>query len=73
MAKASLAGFQRIVLDSGQSSRVTIRVDRRALSYWSTDKHDWVFAGGNRPIYVGSGSRDIRLKSTLPATIPGSI
>jgi beta-glucosidase len=62
MAPQSLAGFQRIELGPGQTRRVTIHIDARELSYWSADKHAWVIAGSDRPVHVGSSSRDIRLE-----------
>jgi beta-glucosidase len=65
MAPQVLAGFQRIKLNEGNSRDVTIRVEPRQLSYWSTPKHDWVLATGYRPVYVGSSSRDIKLTETV--------
>jgi beta-glucosidase len=65
MAPQVLAGFQRIKLNEGESRDVTIRVEARQLSYWSTHKHDWVLATGYRPVYVGSSSRDIKLTETV--------
>ncbi len=70
MAPRSLVGFERVVLEPGQRRSVTVHVDARGLSYWSTEEHDWVVAGGDRPIYVGASSRDVRLEGYLPATIP---
>ena len=67
----SLVGFERIELERGLRRRVTIHIDARALSCWSTDKHDWVVPDGDRQIYVGSSSRDIRLNGSLPALRDG--
>jgi beta-glucosidase len=61
MAVRSLAGFERMELDPGRSARVSIHVNARALSYWSVEKRSWVLAEGERAVYVGSSSRDIRL------------
>ena len=68
-APKSLAGFQRIELAPGQSRQAAIHIDARALSYWSTATHDWVMPEGSREIYVGSSSRDIRLRGTIPAGV----
>lgn len=59
-----LAAFRRVELNAGASCRITVQIGTRALSYWSTERHDWVLAGGARPIYVGASSRDIRLSGT---------
>jgi beta-glucosidase len=66
MVPRALAGFARIELEPGQSRVVTIHLDARQLSYWSTAKHGWVVADGRRPVYVGASSRDIRLQGDLP-------
>jgi beta-glucosidase len=61
-AARQLAGFVRLELPAGQATRVKVRIDRRALSYWSVTRHAWVVAEGRRPIVVGASSRDIRLQ-----------
>ena len=60
-ATKQLAGFTRVALRPGEATRVTVRIDRRDLSYWSVAQHDWVVAEGRRTIFVGASSRDIRL------------
>lgn len=68
MAMKSLAAFRRVELGAGQSRRVTLHVEARAFEYWSVERHDWVLAEGERPVYAGSSSRDIRLEGrTRPA------
>jgi beta-glucosidase len=68
-APKSLAGFARIELAPGQSRQVSIHIDGRALSYWSAATHNWAMAKGTREIYLGSSSRDIRLRGTIPAGV----
>jgi beta-glucosidase len=62
MAPKQLVGFERIELKPGESEKVKLHIGARELSYWSTAKHDWILASGDRPVYVGSSSRDIRLQ-----------
>ena len=60
----SLAGFERVELAPGQTKSMTIHIDARAFCYWSQSDHKWVSLADERPIYVGSSSRDIRLQGT---------
>ncbi len=65
MAPLHLAGFQRVTLAPGEAKEVSMRIDSRALSYWSVTDHAWVKATGRRPVYVGASSRDLRLQTTI--------
>jgi hypothetical protein len=64
-AVRSLAAFDRVKVGAGQSRRVTLDVDERELSYWSTSTHRWTLATGSRTLYVGTSSRDFRLTKDL--------
>jgi beta-glucosidase len=65
MAPKQLVGFERITLAPGERREVAIHVDGRQLSYWSVDAAGWVRAAGERTIYVGASSRDIRLQAPV--------
>lgn len=60
-AVRALAGFDRIGIEPGESKQVTIHVPLRQLQYWSTASNSWQTATGNRVVYVGASSRDMRL------------
>ncbi|WP_055702045.1 beta-glucosidase family protein [Streptomyces silaceus] len=60
----TLAAFTRVTLRPGRSRRLTLRVAERRLSYWDTDDARWIRPRGSRGVYVGSSSRDIRLRGT---------
>jgi beta-glucosidase len=60
-----LRGFSKVTLEPGESSRVTIELDKRAFAYWHEARAEWVVEGGEFHLRVGSSSRDIRLTETV--------
>jgi beta-glucosidase len=54
-----------VELKPGESKKVTFRLHREDLAYWSPEKKDWVAEPGTFEIQVGASSRDIRLKAPL--------
>jgi beta-glucosidase len=73
MAVRSLSGYARVDLAPSESKTVTVHVATRQLSYWSVDKKGWIVAGGERPIQVGSSSRDIRLTGAARVRSDGQV
>jgi beta-glucosidase len=65
MAPKELAGFDRIELAPGEASTVSIPVENRAFSYWSTEHDEWRIASGRRTIYVGQSSRRLPLEQEI--------
>ena len=61
----SLASFDRIHFDAGESKTVTLHVPLRQLQYWSTADGKWITATGKRTVSVGASSRDLRLDQTI--------
>ncbi|KAH1334674.1 hypothetical protein KXV68_005108 [Aspergillus fumigatus] len=55
-----LRGFQKLMLQPGQTGRATFKLTRRDLSYWDVQQQKWVVPSGTFKVYVGSSSRDIR-------------
>lgn len=64
-----LEGYRRVSLRPAQSKRVTIALTSRAFAHWNSAGNDWQVSRGIYRIFVGSSSRNIRLRSTvsLPA------
>ena len=60
-----LVGFQRVTLSPGRSRHVSLHIDGRQLSSWSTTAGRWLPGTGARSIWVGSSSRDPRLRTTF--------
>ena len=66
-AQDVLAGFERVHLEPGQSTRVTVHLPLRQLQFWSTEKHAWVTPEGLRSFWIGGSSRDHRLEARIPS------
>ncbi|WP_158624690.1 glycoside hydrolase family 3 C-terminal domain-containing protein [Caulobacter sp. 602-1] len=62
-----LAGFQRVTLRAGESREIHVKVERRALSYWSPQAKAWRQPPGPRRVRVGGSSRDLPLSRTVEA------
>lgn len=60
-----LRGFEKPVLEPGQSSTVEFPLTRRDLSTWDVTAQKWLLQKGDYPLYVGSSSRDVPLTGTL--------
>ena len=65
IAVKGLAAFERISLQPSETRHISLHIDPRELSYWSVVDHDWALVLGNRAIYVGSSSQDIRLTGSI--------
>ncbi len=60
-----LKGFAKVSLEPGETQRVTIKLARRALSYYDINGKDWRAEPGEFGILVGRSSADIVLRDTL--------
>ena len=67
-----LKGFQKVVLQPGESELVRIRLDPRSFAHWSTARNRWVIAPGRYGVMVGSSSRDLRLRTQV-STVGGVV
>ncbi len=56
-----LKGFRRVALKPGETRTVRFSLDKSAVSYYSSERHDWVAEPGTYEVLVGASSRDIRL------------
>ena len=68
-----LKGFKKVYLAPGESTRVTITLDRRSLAYYDVSAHAWDIARGVYRILVGSSSQDIRLHGVVVNLSPSSL
>lgn len=60
-----LKGFEKFLLQPGESKRVSLKLTKRDFSYWDEDSHSWKAEPGAYEILVGASSADIRLKTNF--------
>jgi beta-glucosidase len=60
-----LKGFSRVELKPGETKKVSIQLNRRALSYYDVKEKRWNAEPGDFGILVGGSSENIALKGTL--------
>lgn len=60
-----LKRFTKVALEPGESARVELSLDARALSYYEPILHEFCAESGAYGIEVGASSRDIRLRGTV--------
>ncbi|MCM3700243.1 beta-glucosidase [Paenibacillus macerans] len=69
-APKQLAGWAKVELQPGKQKRVEIELAPKALSYWDEQSGEWVMSQGKVPIYIGSSSEDVRLKTSVTVGSP---
>ncbi len=56
-----LKGFKRVSLNPGETKNVTLKLDRRAFSYYDVKNHAWAVAPGDFDLFVARSAADIEL------------
>jgi len=60
-----LKGFAKFSLKAGESKSYTIELNDRSFQYYDVEKKAWTADAGSYGVFVGSSSRDLRLKSAI--------
>ena len=61
----SLQGFQKVMLQPGQTLPVQLTLNQRSFSYWDILSQSWKVVPGTYQIMVGDSSRNILLQSQI--------
>jgi beta-glucosidase len=56
-----LKGFAKVNLTPGETKTVTVKLDRRAFSYFDVNQHAWTLAPGDFDLFVARSAADIEL------------
>jgi len=65
MAKQTLAAFQKVMLQAGQSTQVELVLAEDAFAFYSVAEHKFVVSAGEYEICVGTSSRTLPLCATV--------
>jgi beta-glucosidase len=65
-----LKGFAKAALSAGASTQMSVDLDQRAFSYWSTQHSRWTVEAGDFVIGVGPNSRELPLTETITVDAP---
>lgn len=60
-----LAGFHKVTLAPGESKKVSVPLDKYALSFYDERKGSWVAEAGKFAVLVSSSSEDVRLSGEI--------
>ena len=60
-----LKGFEKVLLQPGESKNVSFILDKRSFAYWNEEIHDWHVETGAFTIEVGDSSRDLPLRAEV--------
>lgn len=60
-----LKGFAKVSLKPGETQRVSVTLDRRAVSYFDVASRSWKATPGAHSVLVGGSSQDLPLKGEL--------
>ena len=63
-----LVGFERVELEPGESTTVTIPINKQQLAYWNDDTDELWVEGGTVNVYISASSADDRLTGSFTAT-----
>ena len=66
-----LKGFEKVLLQPGESKDVSFTLDKRSFAYWNEEIHDWHVETGAFTIEVGDSSRNLPLRAevTVESTV----
>jgi beta-glucosidase len=60
-----LKGFERVMLQPGETKHVSVELDGRAFAFYDVEGKHWKVDSGEFGILVGDSSADIALKSNV--------
>jgi beta-glucosidase len=63
-----LKGFERVLLEPGETKHVSVTLDARAFAYWSADGRKWAIDPGKFTVHVGDSVESVPLTGSVELT-----
>jgi beta-glucosidase len=63
-----LKGFERVLLEPGETKHVSVALDARAFAYWSPEAKKWTVDPGRFTVHVGDSVEDTPLTGSVELT-----
>ena len=63
--KVQLRGFDKLMIQPGQTADFTVQLTRRDVSNWDVVTQDWFISNYTKTVYVGSSSSNLPLSAQL--------
>ena len=60
-----LRGFEKVVLNAGETQEVSFTLTRKDVSYWDVISQNWLIPSGAMEVMVGTSSRDLPLIASV--------
>jgi hypothetical protein len=64
-----LRGFEKVLVQPGETEQVAFVVTKRDLSFWRDDEDEWDALSGTYGIFVGASSRDFRATAEVVVSL----
>jgi beta-glucosidase len=63
-----LKGFERVLLEAGETKHVAVTLDAQAFAYWSANDKKWTIDPGKFTVHVGDSVEDTPLTGSVELT-----
>ncbi|MET0713934.1 MAG: glycoside hydrolase family 3 C-terminal domain-containing protein [Mycetocola sp.] len=63
-----LRGFEKVSLEPGESTTISLRLDRRAFAYWDVELGQWVVPAGEYRVQIGADASTVVREQAITLT-----
>ena len=64
-AAQELKGFEKVLVNKGETTKVTFELPVNELAYYNVEKKQWIVESGSYSIKIGNSSRDLKAEVTI--------